>query len=69
MGREVFSKFFRTYPQGFAQLLSVEGACVTGLPLMSPVLHYVVPQPPSFGRGLSPEATEDSRPFKERLRP
>jgi hypothetical protein len=44
-------------------------ASVTIFTLVSQVLHDEEEKPPSFGRGVSPQATEDSRPFKERPRP
>ena len=47
-------------PQGFAQLLSEKGACVTYLPFLSPVPLDEVPEPPSPGRGCRRQATEDS---------
>jgi len=45
--------------QSYAGLPPEEGACVTGFPLVSPMLHGVVPEPPSIGRGVAPQATED----------
>ena len=44
----------RTYPQGFAQLLPKEGACVTGLAFVSPVLHDGEPELPSASEKQPP---------------
>ena len=52
----------RTYPQGFAQLLSVKGACVTGLASASPVLHDEEPEPPSPGRSPTQETLRQQFP-------
>ena len=51
IGASGLFSYFRTYPQGFAQLLSEKGAYVTGFALMSPVLQDEVLKPPSIGRG------------------
>ena len=45
--------------QSYAGLPPEEGACVTGFPLVSPMLHGVVPEPPSPGRGWRRQAPED----------
>ena len=44
----------RTYPQGFAQLLPKQGACVTGLAFVSPVLHDGEPELPSASKKQPP---------------
>jgi len=58
----VFSYMVRTYPQGFAQLLSVKGACVTGLASASPVLYDEEPEPPSSGRSPAQEPRRNQFP-------
>ena len=47
-----FLNLFGPILSPIGQLLPEEGACVTRFPLVSPMLHGVVPEPPSPGRGL-----------------
>ena len=43
---------------------------VTGFTLVTPVVHADEPEPPSLGRGVAPQATEDRgvRSFAKKIR-